>query len=132
MSLIKCPECGKEISDKAKHCVHCGYPLEELKQCNGIQYALSDTVCPICKSGKHILVNNCMDGCKMCGYIFSIVDEEIYQEHNRKKLQAIQALECKCPICGSADIQRQKVRIKGSLQVDGLKSFECSRCGYEW
>ena len=27
--LIKCPECGKEISDKAKQCIYCGYPLEE-------------------------------------------------------------------------------------------------------
>lgn len=27
MSLIKCPECGKEVSDKSKTCVHCGYPL---------------------------------------------------------------------------------------------------------
>lgn len=24
MALIKCSECGKDISDKAKHCVHCG------------------------------------------------------------------------------------------------------------
>jgi len=24
MALIKCPECGKEISDKAKKCIHCG------------------------------------------------------------------------------------------------------------
>ena len=31
MSLIRCPECGKEISDKSKQCVHCGYPLEEQK-----------------------------------------------------------------------------------------------------
>lgn len=30
MALIKCPECGKEISSKAKMCIHCGYPLEEL------------------------------------------------------------------------------------------------------
>lgn len=28
MALIKCPECGKEISDKAPACIHCGYPLE--------------------------------------------------------------------------------------------------------
>ena len=27
MALIKCPECGKEISDKAPVCIHCGYPL---------------------------------------------------------------------------------------------------------
>ena len=28
MSLIKCPECGKEVSDKAPACIHCGYPLQ--------------------------------------------------------------------------------------------------------
>lgn len=29
MALIKCPECGKEISDKAPACIHCGYPIGE-------------------------------------------------------------------------------------------------------
>lgn len=28
MALIKCPECGKEISDAAKSCPNCGYPLK--------------------------------------------------------------------------------------------------------
>ena len=28
MALITCPECGKEISDKAKACPFCGYPIE--------------------------------------------------------------------------------------------------------
>lgn len=27
MALINCPECSKEISNKAKACPHCGYPL---------------------------------------------------------------------------------------------------------
>ena len=27
MALIKCPECGKEISDKAGACPHCGCPI---------------------------------------------------------------------------------------------------------
>ena len=26
MSMIKCPECGKEISEKAKSCPNCGHP----------------------------------------------------------------------------------------------------------
>ena len=30
MALIKCPECGKEISDKAPACIHCGFPLSLL------------------------------------------------------------------------------------------------------
>jgi len=29
MALIICPECNKEISDKSKECIHCGYPLQE-------------------------------------------------------------------------------------------------------
>lgn len=30
MALIKCPECGKEISDTAKVCPHCGYRLKTI------------------------------------------------------------------------------------------------------
>lgn len=30
MALIKCPECGKEISDKAKSCPNCGNPMDGL------------------------------------------------------------------------------------------------------
>ncbi len=29
MALIKCPECGKEISDQAEVCIHCGYPIKK-------------------------------------------------------------------------------------------------------
>lgn len=29
MSLIECPECKKEISDKGNFCPHCGYPLQQ-------------------------------------------------------------------------------------------------------
>ena len=29
MALIKCSECGKEISDKAEVCLHCGNPIQK-------------------------------------------------------------------------------------------------------
>ena len=29
MALIKCPECGGQVSDKAPACIHCGYPLHK-------------------------------------------------------------------------------------------------------
>lgn len=32
MALIKCPECNREISDKAKACIHCGFPIAEYLQ----------------------------------------------------------------------------------------------------
>ena len=34
MALIKCAECGKEISDKAAACVHCGCPISVSTQAN--------------------------------------------------------------------------------------------------
>ena len=32
MALIKCPECGKDVSDKAKVCPHCGFPIEKYEK----------------------------------------------------------------------------------------------------
>ena len=29
MALIKCPECGKEVSDHAASCPNCGYPISD-------------------------------------------------------------------------------------------------------
>lgn len=31
MALIKCQECGKEISNKANACPNCGCPIEKEK-----------------------------------------------------------------------------------------------------
>ena len=33
MSLIKCSECGKEVSDKAKTCPNCGNPIDTKIYC---------------------------------------------------------------------------------------------------
>jgi len=29
MALINCPECSKQVSDKAEFCIHCGYPIQK-------------------------------------------------------------------------------------------------------
>lgn len=31
MALVRCPECGKEVSSDAQHCIHCGKPLKKKK-----------------------------------------------------------------------------------------------------
>lgn len=33
MSLIKCPECRKKVSNKAVYCVKCGYPIRKAPKC---------------------------------------------------------------------------------------------------
>jgi hypothetical protein len=54
MAMIKCPECGEEISDKAKKCIHCGKILiEEIvskrfcSEC-GKEVPTDVTECPYC------------------------------------------------------------------------------------
>jgi len=45
MSLIKCPDCGKEISDKAGACPHCGYPIADKSK---LEDESGKTKCPHC------------------------------------------------------------------------------------
>lgn len=47
MALVKCPECGNEVSSTARQCVHCGFSFVVCPDCGEI---LSDgvTVCPNC------------------------------------------------------------------------------------
>jgi ssDNA-binding Zn-finger/Zn-ribbon topoisomerase 1 len=32
MALVKCPECGKEVSSAATACPNCGYPMDAVRQ----------------------------------------------------------------------------------------------------
>lgn len=52
MAMIVCPNCGEQVSDRAKKCVHCGEILipEEKKYCNECGTELEDgmTECPNC------------------------------------------------------------------------------------
>ena len=43
MALIKCPECGKEISDKATACPNCGCPIAEMSTSGLVKIKLPRT-----------------------------------------------------------------------------------------
>ena len=68
MALIKCPECGKEISDKASSCPNCGTPLNDQKFCKfcGEKIDKDCVICPKCgkqvedikRSDDRIVINN--------------------------------------------------------------------------
>ena len=50
MALIKCPECGHDMSDKAAQCPHCGFSVGEKKFCSfcGEKIDKECIVCPKC------------------------------------------------------------------------------------
>ena len=49
MALMKCPECGKEMSEQAKKCPNCGYvnSFSICPEC-GAKLSEADTFCPQC------------------------------------------------------------------------------------
>lgn len=69
MALTNCPECGKEISDKATVCPNCGTPFGEKKFCKFCGETI-DNDCVVClrcgkqvedlgnKNGQNIIINN--------------------------------------------------------------------------
>ena len=51
MAMIKCPECGAEISTRAVSCVKCGLPMSEIyicPECGEVMFRSGKTVCSKC------------------------------------------------------------------------------------
>ena len=71
MALINCPECGKQISDKAKTCIFCGYPIQEYmeeqkqkEQELKKDIPIRDDICPQCGNE----ISPVFRVCNKCGY----------------------------------------------------------------
>ena len=112
MALIKCSECGKEISDKATTCPNCGCPIDkngkiECEECGALIDG-NETYCKVCgcptsamktendipnditlikcsNCGKEFL--NKDDNCIYCGFPVNATKEnnnEHFKNHNNK------------------------------------------------
>lgn len=101
MALITCPECGGNVSDKAKTCIHCGYPLIE------------DFTCPYCGSTENEVTNNPDKYGKCC-----IVCEKIITN----KIDALLEIFPKCEKCGSLNIVKR-------INSNNINCF-CNDCSY--
>lgn len=44
MALIKCPECGQDVSSQSKTCIHCGFPLKKMSRTKHIIWIASSAV----------------------------------------------------------------------------------------
>ena len=62
MALIYCPECGKQISNKAYQCIHCGFPLKHDNSVSSMQH----TTIPSTQKANPIMPAFYI--CKTCGY----------------------------------------------------------------
>lgn len=58
--IIKCPECGEDVSTEAKACPNCGYPIKKLKKkTNPHVHALWKDIVGISVSSVGLLI--CLD-----------------------------------------------------------------------
>lgn len=79
MALIKCPECAREISDKAINCPHCGYPLSQL---DVTPQKIEDKkiFCPFCGAANKSTNESCI---RCNAFLFSPErDDTEYNEEN--------------------------------------------------
>lgn len=146
MALIKCPECGKEISDKAKCCIHCGYPLDEI---SSNEYKdISTRECLTEKEDTHNFsqkINSSFDKInytqKQPETLRDLVQKRDSETKNIEivESQPIPKPTPKCPTCGSTDISKISATSKAvSVGLFGIfspkirKQFHCNSCKYEW
>ncbi len=115
MALIKCPECGREVSDKAQACIHCGCPLNDEIDMK----SMYNKVCPVCgleREGSELK-------CRFCKLEFSKI-QNIKLDTSRVY----------CPRCKSTSITT------GARGFSFLSGFigsnktvnRCAKCGYTW
>lgn len=66
MALIKCPECGMEVSDKAVSCPKCAYPFKEMEQNSFVEMAFATVQNQVFNNGCYVydLSGNELAACK--------------------------------------------------------------------
>ena len=99
MALIKCPECGKEVSDEANCCPNCGYVLKKAKNVNEfveLNEEKESKVHPLCLAG--MIVGICslfidfFGLVSLVGLVISIVG--ITKGNQRSKKFAVTGIVC--------------------------------------
>lgn len=142
--LIKCPECGKEISDKSKQCIHCGYPIVSISDICVIknkEYNLTEELQMILSG---VGIANVIRALRMkCN--LSLQDaKKLYDIINDTKkipdnYDLLPMNIPKCPTCSSTNLKKisrlskaESVAMWGLLSQKVKKTFHCNHCGYEW
>lgn len=134
MALIKCPECGKEVSDKAEKCINCGYPLRNTpylcEEIDGKEYDVSFLLDKSLDVARKVVRVKNITKCSV-PTAFEVVSKycsEDLEELRRKNRE--EANKKKCPYCRHTEFT--PVRKKWSLLAGfatNKTELICNNCG---
>jgi len=114
MALIVCPECANNVSDKAKTCIYCGFPISEFLEKEEEEKILNEKyVCKVCGFQNKIGSDYC-ENCELRLTDYIKTDKPVgfsYEVDFSKKPHTV------CPKCGGKN-------------KTGL--FKCGTCGYDY
>lgn len=160
MSLLKCPECGKEISEYADKCSNCGCPVEISKH---DRYTVTLTnggkskIKVISKLRELLKLDlaqakDIVDNCKIIKSNISLQEAEYIKKevevlggqveitpYTKVQDTQINMSLPKCPTCHSTNIKKigtgervASVVGLGILSKKINKTWKCCNCGYTW
>lgn len=136
MSLIKCPECNKEISDKSVSCIHCGFPLQQLSKSES-------------ESLKNVIIITPRNGYIVAKRNISLSEALEFKKDQERFSSNIQILDSNidvneyynkmsntlhCPKCGSTAITTGARGVNWTLGLIGASKTvnRCGKCGHTW
>ena len=148
MALIKCPECGREISDRSDKCIHCGYPLQKESEKKSDTFTLcgvklqkaffTDKKVPWEDKIKKFKDIAKVDGATAWKFIGKwiiagdtpnvVTKMDIIEEQERERSII------KCPKCGSTAIStvNRGYSLMTGFFGSGSPRNVCQKCGYKW
>lgn len=148
--LIKCPECGKEISDKALSCPNCGVPMIKKNHCiiNGIDVDCSfifnneydNEIKELIMMEKTNLDLNIIEKIifewSKSGKIPPVFNGKVstWEDDHREAIQQSQQNVPHCPKCNSTAITTGARGVSWFWGTIGSSKTvnRCANCGYTW
>ena len=115
MALLKCTECGHDVSEYADKCPNCGCPIDIIKSSIKLNKEscsldkemneLQNKACPICKATDRWKIESSnMARCKICGYALeldeSLMNIQCTRENVHESKESVAKIDKKCPVCG--------------------------------
>ncbi|RJP90946.1 MAG: hypothetical protein C4518_08610 [Desulfobacteraceae bacterium] len=128
-NLLKCPDCGKDVSRRAAACLHCGCPIEAvLADQEQAETNITPKLCQTCGQPTNVNWGPSLDF--------------VVCENCMKPPKADKSIETgpKCPHCESKS--HHKISFKNKVGAGLLfgpfaivhagKTFKCDKCGFKW